>query len=259
MSRHGHRFYVPEPLQAGSPVTLSSEQSRQIATVLRLEAGDTVLLFNGDGREYRGAIDDLSVHATRVMIEQCEPGRPELSPPLELALALIKSDRFEWAVQKATELGIARIIPMVTEHSVISLPVGREGRKRERWEKIAVEAAEQSGRTTVPVIDEVVPLSRVVESDARVILLWEDEETVLLPAMSLDVGRPARLVIGPEGGLSAREVEIARRAGAATASLGPLTLRSETAAVAAISMLLARELTGYRSEPCTNSSDQECG
>lgn len=242
MSRHGHRFFLKLPLTVGSRVTLPRRPSRQIGNVLRLQPADQIRLFNGDGAEYYASIVEITRSEVTAQVERSEPGVELPRPPIHLALAMIKSDRFEWALQKITELGVSRIIPMVTEHSVISLRVDREERRQQRWGRIAIEAAEQSGRRDVPVIDQVRSFADVIEDRhaAQLVLLWEDDTTTPLTMLALDPGRPVVLMIGPEGGFSSSEVETARAAGITTASLGRLTLRSETAAVSAVAMLIGQ-------------------
>ncbi len=241
MSRRGHRFFLSEPLSVGSRLSLPLDKSKQIANVLRLRPDDHVTLFNGDGMEYDATLREVGRGQVVAEIRAIETGTRWSDPPVELALSMIKSDRFEWALQKTTELGIHRLIPMNAERGVISLRVDRKERRRERWMKIATEAAEQSGRTDVPRIDEIQTFDDVIApGDARVVVLWEDEEAVYLPEIALDNDRPVRLIVGPEGGFTGDEIEKAIQAGATTASLGPLTLRSETAAVAAVTILAAR-------------------
>ncbi len=245
LSRHGHRFFIDDSLSVGARVNLSQQQSHQVANVLRLQSGDQIVLFNGDGSEYRAVISEIDRSATAVDIVSTEVGFTLPGPPIHVALALIKSDRFEWALQKVTELGAERFIPMITEHSVISLRVDREARRRERWLKIAAEASEQSGRCTIPAIDPVVAFDDLIcRIDAtQTYLLWEEESTTALTAMRFDPDRPIVLLVGPEGGFSSAEIEMAKQAGVKTASLGHLTLRAETAAVAAAAMIVGRSIS----------------
>lgn len=206
--------------------------------------GDRIELFNGDGLNYSSSIVNTGRSRVTVNIDRSDPGAELPQPPLHLALAIIKSDRFEWAVQKATELGVRRIIPMVTEYCVISLRVDREERRRQRWERIVIEASEQSGRCTVPEVTQVTSFADVIgdTSSNQPVLLWEDEPTSALTAMSFDTQRPLVILVGPEGGFSPAEIEAARGTGVSTATLGRLTLRSETAAVAAVAMLVGRDI-----------------
>lgn len=242
MSRHGHRFFVPEHLTEHLEVLLPANQSRQISEVLRLKNGDEIRLFNGDGSEYVAIIDSNDRATTKVTVAGSQPGISLPDPSIDLALALLKADRFEWALQKVTELGVSRIVPLVTEHSVIALRVDRAERRQKRWKRIVIEAAEQSGRCTVPEIASVSTLVDLLAEPTghQMILLWENEQRTLLSSMQFDSMRPLLLVVGPEGGFSDAELDLATHAGAATASLGKLTLRSETAAVAATAIVAGR-------------------
>ncbi len=248
LSRHGHRFFVQRPLSIGLTLALDPSQSKQITSVLRLREGDHVDLFNGDDRTYDAVVRSSTRSAVAVEVVDSENGPAPLSPPVWLALALIKADRFEWAIQKATELGIGRIFPMESEQSVISLRVDRAERRLDRWRRIAVEAAEQSGRCTVPEICEPLEYSDIVAatSECQPILLWEDESTTPLTLIGLD-RRPVLLIVGPEGGFTHDEVEVSRAKGIQLASLGPLVLPAETAAIAAIAMLAGRQLSAATS------------
>lgn len=219
-------------------LALSDQASRQIVSVLRLKPGDIIRLFNGDGSEYTTEITDVRRGVVAVRIMRREPGVARLAPSLTVGLALIKHDRFEWALQKLTELGVDQVIPMATERTVLSFRVDRATQRFARWQRIVTEAAEQSGRATLPEIGPVAGIADVLaeNTEAHAIVLWEDEQAVNLPRLLDD--RPTLLLIGPEGGFSAAEVDRAREWGCQTASLGPLTLRAETAAVAAAAMML---------------------
>lgn len=244
MSRRGHRFFVAQALDVGAQFTLPNDQSRQIGTVLRLALGDTIALFNGDGFEYSASIVRVQRSGVEIQVEQREPGIVIPPPALHLALALIKQDKFEWALQKVTELGVARVIPMTTERSVISFSVDRAAQRSQRWQRIVVEAAEQSGRSTVPVVDPVTSFPDVLAdlTDQQAVVLWEDERTVGLQTL-FGTASPLLFLVGPEGGFSLAEIALAREFGAFTASLGPLTLRAETAAVAAAAIKLAHDVS----------------
>jgi len=246
LSRHGHRFYLTAPIDVGTHLTLPDDQSRQIGTVLRLATGDTIALFNGDGFEYFASIVRVQRSEVEVQIVRREPGILIPQPALHMALSLIKQDRFEWALQKVTELGVERVIPMTTERTVISFSVDRASQRLQRWQRIVAEAAEQSGRATVPVIDAVTSFTEVLTavSDRQAVVLWEDEQAAGLPMLFGDA-RPLLLLIGPEGGFSPAEIALARKSGALTASLGPLTLRAETAAVSAAAVSLAHNLNQH--------------
>ena len=176
-----------------------------------------------------------------MMIKEEAQG-PATRLAITLALALIKADRFAWVVQKATELGVARIIPMETQRAVVRAPTGRAGVKQGRWQRIAAEAAKQCGRATVPQVD---PPSRF----AAVIAGLPPQPCALIPTLAVpapllrdaaDAVRRADAVtvlIGPEGDFTPEEVAAAQQASVRAVSLGPLTLRSETAAIAVLAIL----------------------
>ena len=237
-----HRFYVTESLAEGSVVTLPCDQSLQIAKVLRLRPSAEIVLFDGRGGEFPARLIEVSPEQTVVSTGPRVPGRAEPEPSIHLAPALLKADRFDWVVQKATELGVAAITPVFTERTVISLATDRAGRRRDRWQRIAVEAAEQCGRTRIPDVSEPIPFARLLGTipAAPALLLWEDEREQSLAPVLAGKGGSLLMVVGPEGGFTRGEVQSAIVAGAQTVSLGPLVLRSETAAIAGIAMILSR-------------------
>ncbi len=239
---NAHRFYVSESLAEEAVVTLPRDRSLQIAKVLRLRPGDEVVLFDGRGGEYPSRLIEVSPERTVVSIGPRSAGRADPLPAIHLAPALLKADKFDWVVQKATELGVAAITPVITERTVISLAADRAGRRRERWQRIAIEAAEQSGRTRVPEVADPIPFTTLLERTpgAPTLQFWEGErEQGLTRVLSAD-GGPLLVLVGPEGGFTLGEVQTAIEAGARTVSLGPLILRSETAAIAGVAMILAR-------------------
>lgn len=225
-----HRFVVGEDLM------LSPDQARQIATVLRLKPGALVtLLAAGDEIDYR--LDKVSPGSVEGTVVQRRRSQTEPRVPLILALPLLRGEHSELVLESATQLGVSRFVPFVSARSV-----ARElnAQKRARWERIAREATETSRRARVPGI---APLTRWAslfdELEGDLIVAWE-EETELRLSAAVPVGSDAvSLVIGPEGGLTAEEVDLARQAGAAIVSLGPRPLRAETAAIAAVAELAA--------------------
>lgn len=241
MSRHGHRFFVPGLPPPGAVVPLPPPTARQVARVLRLRPNDTVTLFAGDGFDVPATIERVDGASVTVRLGQPVPGRPLPCPPVTLAQSLLKHDHFELVVQKATELGARRILPLVAQRSVSTVKPEAVLSRLERWRRIAIEAAEQSGRATIPAIE---PPRTLEEIEAelrsyRAILLWEGAEAQPLAELELEPETPVLLLVGPEGGWAPGEVERLRAAGAAPVSLGPLILRSETAAVAGIAAIQA--------------------
>ena len=243
MTRRPPRFFVEAPLAPGDTVSLAPEQARQVSLVLRLGTGDPVILFNGDGLDYRATLAALGRSRANVVIDAVGTAPAYPPPAITLALAPIKAERFDWAVQKATELGVTAIVPLESERAVVSLPTGRASHRVERWRRIAVEAAEQCGRATVPRIEAPLRFEDAIWRAAAesAVLLWEDERRTTLAALPLRGLSSLWLLVGPEGGFSSTEVTLARAAGIWTATLGPLVLRAETAAIAALAT--ARALT----------------
>ncbi|MCM8748265.1 16S rRNA (uracil(1498)-N(3))-methyltransferase [Thermomicrobiaceae bacterium CFH 74404] len=241
MSRHGHRFYVAELPPPGAALALPRETARQVARVLRLRPGDAVTLFTGDGFDVPATIESMQGESITVRLGQPVPGRPLPCPPIALAQSLLKHDHFELVIQKATELGVQWIVPLLAQRCVVAVKPEAVSGRLDRWRRIAIEAAEQCGRASLPAIE---PPRRLDEIEAtigsyRAILLWEGAEAQPLAALELEPETPVLLLVGPEGGWTPGEVERLRAAGAELASLGPLVLRSETAALAAIAQAQA--------------------
>ncbi|MDP3722121.1 MAG: 16S rRNA (uracil(1498)-N(3))-methyltransferase [Candidatus Omnitrophota bacterium] len=241
-SRKTYRFVIPPGSLHGATITLEDPQEiHHLAEVLRLRPGDRVVCFDGTGVEYTGTIRRRE--AQRLIIQVDRPGRmaqPRLT--LWLAQALLKGERFDWLVQKATELGVTRISPVATARTVVRW-TQEQGRARwARWQRIAREASKQCGRTTLPIIDAPAPFAAVMQEVERVPLMLMPTLAVAAPALrTLLEGRPpltdVAALIGPEGDFTPEEVADAQRRGARPVSLGSLTLRSETAALAVLSIL----------------------
>lgn len=229
-----HRFFSDTPLD-GDAALIEGAQARQIARVLRLRAGDRVVLVH-EGQE--AVVRLLSVSASRVetAVEERRASAGEPRARLTLALPILRGERSEEVVEAVTQLGVARIVPFVSERSVVRKV---SGTKRARWERIARESAETARRGRVPRIDAPLEWSPLLDVlDPPLIVCWEEERSRgLREALPRDAAAVS-MVVGPEGGFAASEVELARSRGAVTASLGPRNLRSETAAIAAVALAL---------------------
>lgn len=236
-----HRFFVPPEHITGSMIHLDdSRQLRHIRTVLRLSVHDQVICFDGQGREYAGTILEQGATGLVVRIDRVQtPSQRRVN--LWLAVGLLKADRFDWMVQKATELGVSRVSPLLTRHTVVRPSAGRQ-EKRGRWQRIAVEAAKQSRRATIPLIDP-------PRSFEAFLPLLHGHWMILMPTLAVTTvslhealtqrapGMDVAVLIGPEGDFSREEVAQAQAYGAKPVSLGVLTLRSETAALATLAIL----------------------
>jgi 16S rRNA (uracil1498-N3)-methyltransferase len=233
------RFFVEGPLAVGATVQVDS-LAPQLAQVLRMAAGDEIVLLDGSGDEFRGRIVQLDRRAVRVEI--LAGGRCAAEPPGQLTLyqCSLKQDKFEWVLQKGTELGVSRFVPVISARSIVR-PAGALLRKYERWQAIVREAAEQCGRGRVPEIALPQAWAEAVAGAKGLRLLpWEGAMGASPLAAVLQENLPGSeavaIAIGPEGGIEDGEAEMAAASGWQWVSLGPRILRAETAAVAAVAV-----------------------
>lgn len=233
------RFFIDAPLALGRH-HLPEAQSHYIGRVLRLAAGDGVQLFDGSGQEYVGELVDVGKKSVQVELREQFDGLAESALRIHLGQGLSRGERMDWAIQKATELGVAAITPIVSERCEVRLKDERADKRLAHWRQIAVSACEQCGRSTLPTIHAPLSLAKwLAQTEAELKLVLHP---VAEPLVSH--ARPASLafLIGPEGGLTDTEVAEAQRAGYQAARLGPRVLRTETAPVVALSV--AQQLWG---------------
>lgn len=236
------RVYVDAALVPGNVVELPPDTASHLAKVLRARGGDEVILFNGNGREFCGAID--TVRGSRVSASVGD-GRPvDRESPLGVTLVqcVPRGDRMDFIVQKATELGVARIVPVLSQRSVVRLDEEQAESKAVHWRAVAVSACEQCGRTRLPTIEAAQPLLNYLGDSspgAGPRLVFEPESALPHDATAIGVVA-AEIAIGPEGGFAGDELEAFRVAGFSRVGLGPRVLRTETAAIAALVWLQAR-------------------
>lgn len=235
------RFFCPPPLAVGVEIALPPAAAHHVLRVLRLQAGDAVTLFDGEGGEYAGELERASPRAVAVRV--CEHRDIERESPLMVTLVqgLAAAERMDYAVQKATELGVAAIAPVFTSRSVVRLDDARATRRVERWRQIVIAACEQSGRNRVPKVHAPCALGTWLRApsaaDLRVLLAPDVDGSLD------DLARPAgavELLVGPEGGLTAEESAAARGAGFRPVRLGPRILRTESAGAAMLAAMNAR-------------------
>lgn len=230
-----HRFIVRASLLAQDSVTLDGARARQIAVVLRMQPGEEITLVAG-GHEARAVLESVTPDVVVARISERATATREPGVALTLALPLLRGDRSEEVVEAVTQLGVARVLPYVSTRSVVR---ALGDAKRERWERIAREAAETARRGTAPPIGTLRTWDELFGVLPRPILVaWEGErELRLRDAVPTSV--PAlSLVIGPEGGLTDEEIALARSNEATIVSLGERTLRAETAAIAAVAIAM---------------------
>ncbi len=249
------RFFCSGPLLPGATISLSTGATRHVQ-VLRLQPGDTITLFGGDrvdtqpGRanitgEFDATIVEIGRRAVQVVIGRHHAVDREPARELQLAIGMPANERMDWLVEKATELGVAVIQPLMTERSVVRLDEERARKKTAHWNSIAISACEQCGRNRVPVIRDIATLaswsrqwSAMGADTLRLILSLRQGARPLQQIIpQLSEAGPITVLSGPEGGLSTAEEELAIQQGFAPVTLGPRILRAETAALAALTLL----------------------
>ena len=237
------RLYCPDLPGTGAlvPGEISVQgEEFEYAKILRARPGDTVFLFDGKGREARGVIADIARKRLLVRTEEVFSNFQK-EPALDVALlpGILKGQKMDFVIQKAVELGVCRISPLITGRTQIG-----ETRKLDRWRKISIEAARQCGRSVVPPVDEPVVFSRYFfleknsVGERRGVIFWEGGGAGLKELSGrLRDARRLEVAVGPEGGFSAEEVSLAKEKGFHVAGLGPRILRAETAAVLAVGLV----------------------
>lgn len=236
------RLFIDASLQVGQELALPAEAARHALRVLRLGAGDRVVLFNGDGTQYPARLAAVDASSARACVEAAET--PVRESPLRVTLvqAVARGEKMDWIIQKATELGVARIRPVITERSEVKLDAARGDKRLEHWRAVAIAACEQCGRNVLPVLDALVPLATCLATQgadspgARWML--HPGEVTRLRDIVIDTADLA-LAVGPEGGLGDGDLAALQQAGYRALTLGPRILRTETAGLAALAALQA--------------------
>lgn len=235
------RVYCPQPLVSGAVVALGPDAARHLVTVLRLAAGDELILFNGEGGEFSARISAASRLEVQVEVGQHHPGDRESPLAITLGIGISRGERMDFILQKATELGVTAIGPLLTERTEVRLKGDRIEKKRRHWQQVICSACEQCGRNRLPQLAEPQPLqpwlqgSQEVNADARFVLHHRAQQG--LRSLASATCKSVILLVGPEGGLSEQEIETALDSEFRALQLGPRVLRTETAPIAAISVL----------------------
>lgn len=231
------RIYTVQPLTTGLETELETEAAHRLLQVLRLKPGRELVLFNGDGRDYRAILVKAAKRSAGIKVLGRSEQEPLFPLAIHLGLAISKSERMDFAVQKSVELGTVSITPLITEHCVARVATQRRNNRLTHWRKVAVSACEQSGRRRLPEVHEIGTLKN-----------WLTDHTggtgiLLDPAADRSLHQlspPAHqisVLVGPEGGLSESECELAAQTGFNRVRLGPRVMRAETAPLAAISAI----------------------
>ena len=236
------RLFVSGALINGAEIELDGDRARYLGKVLRARVGDRVTLFNGEGPSFPATITRISKHSVALELGDSFEAETESTLKIHLVQGISRGERMDFVVQKATELGVKRITPVLTEYGVVKLNADRAEKRREHWQKIATSACEQSGRTRLPLIDTPMPMKSWFGNKPEKV----DAELILVPGSATALAAsPAPetkvcVLIGPEGGFSDSEYDDAEVSGFKAVSLGPRILRTESAAIAALAILQSR-------------------
>jgi len=233
------RFYEPQPLTENSTITLSDDATQHIR-VLRLNVGDSITLFNGQGGQYLAQLSEVQKRTCQATIKSFQNTENESPLHLHLGQVISRGDRMEFVIQKAVELGVNEITPLVSERCGVKLNADRMAKKQQQWQKIAIAACEQSGRNIVPAIHSTQALTQWCEFEIDCCkLTLHPRAKYSINTLPNDI-RHVRLLIGPEGGLSDDEISLTETLDFTETLLGPRVLRTETAALTAITALQCR-------------------
>jgi len=235
----GNRLLVSGALINGAEFELDGDRARYLSKVLRSRVGDRLTVFNGEGPEWPATIVRIGKNNVALQLDDGIEAGTESPLKIHLVQGISRGDRMDLVVQKATELGVKRITPVLTEYGVVKLSGDRAEKRREHWQKIANSACEQSGRTRLPLIDTPIALKNWFGDKPPKV----DAELILTPAAATPLAgleapqTKVCVLIGPEGGFSDTEYEDASVCGFASVSLGPRVLRTESAAIATLAVL----------------------
>ncbi|MCB8967427.1 MAG: 16S rRNA (uracil(1498)-N(3))-methyltransferase [Ardenticatenaceae bacterium] len=232
-----HRFFVDPQFISDTAVSFPPEQAHQLRTVLRMNVGDAVVVLDNDGQAYDVTLTHIEKRQVLGEITARYAAGGEPGTHITLYMALLKRDNFEWVLQKGTEIGVTRFVPLLTARTVVAAKTN----KQERWQRILTEAAEQCRRGRIPELTAPQPLSTAAAAHGADIALipWEEATQITLAAaLAAQPVRSVALFIGPEGGFAESEVENGRLQGLIPVTLGPRILRAETAAIVAATLTL---------------------
>jgi 16S rRNA (uracil1498-N3)-methyltransferase len=231
------RLYTQQPLHADSLITLDKDAARYLSSVLRMTSGQMINLFNGKGEEYIAEVASLSKNQVTVSIKESLPNDRESLLKIHLVIGISRGERMDWVIQKATELGVHTITPIFTERTEVKLAGSRLEKRLVHWQQVSISACEQCLRNVVPTINSAVSLQQCLgthDGGLKIVLHHRTER----PLTELqNTNNHVTILVGPEGGLSDDEITLAESNGYNAVKLGPRVLRTETAPLAAISIL----------------------
>jgi len=230
------RCYIPQPLESGQIIELPADIAHHLSNVLRLRVAQPLVLFNGQGGEYMAHMTLVEKKRVQVLVDTYTDIHRESPLSITLAQGISRGQKMDYTIQKAVELGIQRIVPILNERTSIRLSDDRKRKKHEHWQKIIIAACEQCGRNSLPVLDPPIACRQWVEMDTnpvKIILDPQAEHGIMDISMSENT---MTVLIGSEGGLDTDEIALAEACGYTRVSLGKRILRTETAAVVALAV-----------------------
>jgi len=234
------RIYTSQPLNAGDSVELTGPACHYLSRVLRLSKGAPLILFNGDGMNYSGQISEIQSKYVRVSLLEGRISGNESPLKITLVQAICRGERMDYALQKATELGVICVQPLISKRVEVRLDAGRQKKRLQHWQGVVISACEQSVRAVVPEIKTPLPMSEwLLSADESPRLVLDPFADSKLSGLTVETDSIS-IVIGPEGGFTDLEIEAAQANGLLAVSLGPRVLRAETAGPAAIVVLQAK-------------------
>lgn len=231
------RIYQPQALRCGQIISLSKAAMAHLVRVLRLRVGDEFIVFNGTGGEFNAKIVAHNKHTVSAKLDQYEAVNRESPLNIILAQAVLRSDKMDYVLQKAVELGVTRLVPLITAHSTLKLSLERWQKRYLHWQGVIEAACEQSGRTRLAALENPMTFDRglsALSADKRIILLPQARQDNQLASSHC---QSVVVLVGPEGGWSENEAKLAVAAGYCPLRLGPRILRTETAGLLALSLL----------------------
>src|SRR3990167_6449827 len=236
------RIYCPNHTLQPGMMTLDTKASHHVLHVLRLRPSQPLILFNGRGGEYLAKLAKIEQKSAIIEVKSYQDPARESCLDITLGQAISRGDRMDYTIQKAVELGVKHIVPLFSERCTVKLPNDRLQKKQHHWQNVIISACEQSGRCFIPKLSAPQPLHEWLKHPfpGRKWVCDPDATASLKAQPSPDTTQPMTLLIGPEGGLTPAEIDLAHQVGFLSLSLGPRILRTETAAIVAITLLQSR-------------------
>jgi 16S rRNA (uracil1498-N3)-methyltransferase len=235
------RFFVPKEFVKGNSIYITGKEAHHILDVMRLKVSDEVLIFDGSGKEYAGVVKAAGRKSLEVHVKSVREPLCGMSPSITLIQAIPKKDKMDYIVEKSTELGVFAIVPVTTERTIPEWSAAKRAAVVERWQKIAMEAAKQCGRPDIPNVSPIVSIGEAVGElegyDLKLAAILSDRAIKLKDALRCGLSKNVAVAIGPEGDFTMKEGEDFLKAGFKIVNLGPRVLKSNTAALAVLSMI----------------------